>query len=132
MGGLVLFHCTKYSISRSLACELDDRWSGSYRIREIPDNSAFCLLEEPDGTSLTPTFASNRLKQFFSRAKLGNNRSKAHDTIRVRGALKIDEGSQPENTDFDEGVRTRSDWHSFGLFITSFSRLVVYLFKMHD
>jgi len=41
VGDLVLVHRTKYSTSRSRVRKLDDRWSGPYRIREIPDNPTF-------------------------------------------------------------------------------------------
>jgi len=95
IGDLVLLHRTKAALSRSRAHKLDDHWSGPYRIREIPDNSTFYRLEELDATPLTETFAGNRLKRFFSRNDLDGNRAEAHDTIRVREALEIDEGSQP-------------------------------------
>jgi hypothetical protein len=101
-GDLVLVHQTKASYSRSRARKLDDRWIGPYRIREIPDDSTFYRLAELDGTQLTPTFAGNRLKRFFSRTELDDNRAEAHETIRVRDALDVDVES-------DEGQRAGSD-----------------------
>ena len=47
-------------------------------------------------------FAGNRLKRFFSRIDLDNNRSEAHDTIRVRDALEAEEESQLRQMDDDE------------------------------
>jgi len=102
VGDLVLVHQTKASYSCSWAQKLDDRWFGPYRILEIPDNSTFYLLEELDGTHLTPTFAGNRLKRFFSRVELDNNRAEAHETIRVRDALDIE-------VELDEGLRVEGD-----------------------
>ena len=90
IGDLILVHQTKDSYSRNRAKKLDDRWFGPYRIREIPDDSTFYYLEELDGTHLKPTFAGNRLKRLFSRVELDNNRSEAHETIRVRDALDLD------------------------------------------
>ena len=43
VGDLVLVHRTKYSKSRSRVIKLDDRWSGPYRIREIPNVSPYDL-----------------------------------------------------------------------------------------
>jgi len=102
VGDLVLLHRTKYSTSRTRAVKLDDRWSGPYRIREIPDDSTFYLLEL-DGAPLAGTFAGNRLKRFFSRSALDNNRSEAHDTIRVREALEVDAEIRPGDMDVDDG-----------------------------
>jgi hypothetical protein len=81
---------------------MEDRWFGPYRIREIPEDSTFYWLEELDGTPLAATFAGNRLKRFFSRAELDNNRSEAHDTIRVRDALEVEEGAQSREMDDGE------------------------------
>ena len=91
VGDLVLIHQTKDSFSRSRAKKLHDRWFGPYRIREIPKDSTFYWLEELDGTHLKATFAGNRLKRFFSRTELDTNRAEAHETIRVRDALDVDE-----------------------------------------
>ena len=88
---VLLRHRTKASYSRSRAHKLDDRWSGPYRIRKIPNDSAYYLLEELDDAQLATTIAGNRLKRFFSRVDLDNNRFKAHDTIRVRDALEDDD-----------------------------------------
>ena len=105
-----LVHRTKASYSCSRAKKLDDRWSGPYRIRKIPEDSTFYWLEELDNTPLAATFAGNRLKRFFSRVDLDNNRSEAHDTIRVQDALEVEEGPQPRgmdiDEDLDEGLRT--------------------------
>jgi len=104
VGDLIVVHQTKDSYSQYRAKKLDDRWFGPYRIREIPEDSTFYYLEELDGTHLIPTFAGYRLKRFFSRVELDNNRAKAHETIRVRDALDVDpmdEGLRTEDTDED-------------------------------
>ena len=102
VGDLVLLHHTKDSYSRSRARKLDDRWFGPYRIREIPDDSTFYWLEEFDGTSLATTIAGNRLRRFFARTELDNNRSEIHDTIRIRDALDVDMEPSPGNMGIDE------------------------------
>ena len=70
----------------------------------------FYWLAELDGIPLAVTFAGNRLKWFFSHAELDNNHLEAHDTIRVRDALEVEEGSQPREMEIgeelDEGLRT--------------------------
>jgi len=70
----------------------------------------FYWLEELDNTPLAAAFAGNRLKWFFSRVDLDNNRSEAHETIRVWDALEVEEGSQPREMEIgeelDEGLRT--------------------------
>jgi hypothetical protein len=46
--------------------KLDDRWSGPYRIREIPPNSTYYNIEELVGTPYEKNVAGNRLKKFFT------------------------------------------------------------------
>jgi len=70
VGDLVLLHSTKSRFSRSRQEKLDDNWRGPFRIREIPQNSTYYMLEELDGTRLATTIAGNRLKKFFSRTML--------------------------------------------------------------
>ena len=101
IGDLVLLHRTKDSTSRSRAGKFDDRWDGPYRIRKIPDDSTYYLLEL-DGTELKHTYAGNRLKRFFSRVELDNNRAEAHDTIRIRDALEDAEEPQSGDTIINE------------------------------
>ena len=103
VGDLVLVHRIMDSTSRSRPRKLDEQWSGPYRIREILENSTFYLLDELDGTQLKPTFAGNRLKRFFSRVELDNNRAEAHDTIRIRDALEVDEEPQSGDMVIGEG-----------------------------
>ena len=57
-----------FDYSRSRARKLDDRWSGPYRIREIPEDSTFYLLEELDGTSLANYFRWQSTQTTFSLA----------------------------------------------------------------
>ena len=76
VGDLVLRHSTKSRFSRSRQGKLDDNWNGPFRIREIPENSTYYVLEELDGTPLAVTIAGNRLKKFFSRSLLEEERMK--------------------------------------------------------
>ena len=94
VGDLVLLHRSQNTKSRSLKKKLDDRWFGPYRVREIPANSTFYLLEELDGTHLKSTFAGDRLKRFFSRVELDEDRAGRHNVIRVRDALEAEEGAE--------------------------------------
>ena len=80
---------------------------------EIPDDSTFYLLEL-DGTELKHTFAGNRLKRFFSRVELDNNRAEAHDTIRIRDALEVDEESQSGDMVIDEGSMEDPEGRCYG------------------
>jgi hypothetical protein len=66
LGDLVLMVNAMKERSTGSRYKLDDNWFGSYRIREVSD-TGFYRLEELDGTRLTPTFAGNRLKRFFTR-----------------------------------------------------------------
>jgi|SRR5271170_6710780 len=76
---LVLLHRSQNLRSRSVKNKLDDRWFGPYRIRKIPPDSTFYKLEEPDGIHLKATFAGDRLKRFFSRTELDEDRIGRHD-----------------------------------------------------
>ena len=103
---LVLVFQSKNLNSRSVKNKLDDRWFGPYRIREIPPDSTFYKLEELDGTHLKATFAGNRLKRFFSRTELDQDRASRHEVIRVRDALE-DDGADipaPEGLEEDLGI----------------------------
>jgi hypothetical protein len=88
VGDLVLLHQSKNLNSRSVKIKLDNRWFGPYRVREVPPDSTFYRLEELDGTHLKATFAGNRLKRFFTRTELDNDRADRHDVIRVRDAVE--------------------------------------------
>ena len=66
IGDLVLFN-SKQQTSRTRSSKLSDRWSGPYRIIELPEDSTFYRLEELDGVRLTESFAGNRLRKFFTR-----------------------------------------------------------------
>ena len=98
----MLLHQSKNLTSRSAKAKLDDRWFGPYRILEAPQDSTFYRLEELDGTLLKATFAGNRLKRFFSRTELDNDRAERHDVIRVRDSLENAEDSE-ENLEVGEG-----------------------------
>ena len=76
VGDLMLRHSTKSRFSRSRQRKLDDNWNGPFRIQEIPENSIYYVLEELDDTSLAVTIAGNRLKKFFSRSLLEEERMK--------------------------------------------------------
>ena len=99
---LYFFIVQKLPIHVRVHTKLDDRWSGPYRIREIPEDSTSYRLEELDNTPLSTTCAGNRLKRFFSRVDLDNNRFEAHETIRVQDALKVEDESQPRGMDIGE------------------------------
>jgi hypothetical protein len=109
VGDLVLVHQSKNLNSRSVKIKLDDRWFGPYRIREIPPDSTFYKLEELDGTHLKATFAGNRLKRFFSRSELDEDRMGRHDVIRVRDSLEAPEGMTPVAGDTEENLDVEGD-----------------------
>ena len=97
VGDLVLLFNLKDQDSRARAKKLDDRWSGPYRIRAIPEDSTFYFLEELDGTQLTKTFAGNRLKKFFSCQDL------LEDRILHEQVLKeMDEAIENDQSQFAE------------------------------
>ena len=50
--------------------KLVDRWMGPYRIREIPLNSTYYLLEELSGEPLKAKAAGDRVRKFFTREYL--------------------------------------------------------------
>ena len=108
VGDLVLLHQSKNLNSHSVKIKLDNRWFGPYRIREVPPDPTFYLLEELDGTHLKAMFAGNRLKRFFTRTELDNNRADRHDVIRVRDAVEDSEivipvaESTEQNLDVEE------------------------------
>ena len=109
VGDLVLVHQSKNLNSRSVKIKLDDRWFGPYRIREIPPDSTFYKLEELDGTHLKATFAGDRLKRFFSRSVLDEDRVERHDVIRVRDSLEAPEGMTPVAGDTEENLDVEGD-----------------------
>ena len=100
----ILVFQSKNLNSRSVKNKLDDRWFGPYRIREIPPDSTFYKLEELDGTHLKATFAGNRLKRFFSRTELDQDRAGRHAVIRVRDALEDDEADLLNLADPEEDL----------------------------
>ena len=100
----ILVFQSKNLNSRSVKNKLDDRWFGPYRIREIPPDSTFYKLEELDGTHLKATFAGDRLKRFFSRTELDQDRAGRHAVIRVRDALEDDEADLLNLADPEEDL----------------------------
>ena len=99
IGDLVLLHNTKKLKTYSSKIKLDDNWYGPYRIREIPEDSTFYRLEELDGTPLTQSFAVNRLKKFFSREALQEDRARMHESIEGDENLEEIEESNVEEDD---------------------------------
>jgi hypothetical protein len=64
---LVLQHNSFAEIDMSRNRKLSYKWLGPYRVRKaIPEKGTY-ILEEFDGTQLTGTYASNRLKKFVER-----------------------------------------------------------------
>ena len=115
IGDLVLLHNTAKQHTRSRAHKLDDNWNGPYRIYEIAENSMFYRLEELDRMQLAASFPGNRLKKFFSRETLDEDRAQLHNTIRVRDILEEggdgadgDRGNARENLD-DIGEEEEQD-----------------------
>jgi hypothetical protein len=102
LGDLVLVHVSKNQYSRSRMIKIDDRWVGPYRIRKIPRNSTFYLLEELDGVHLKENFAGNRLKKFFTRRELDDNRREQHAVIRVRDALDVEPVEADDNMEQEQ------------------------------
>lgn len=88
VGDLVLLqNSQKFKSGKpSRAAKLDDRWSGPYRIREIPENSTFYYLDETDETPLAESYAGNRLKKFFSRGQLQQDRAEQNELQQTRQA----------------------------------------------
>ena len=85
VGDLVLHNSQKLKTGKPpRAAKLDNRWLGPYRIREIPENSTFYYLEEFDETPLTATFAGNRLRKFFSRGQLRQDRAEQQGFLHMR------------------------------------------------
>jgi len=106
VGDLVLLHNSKKLKTHSSKDKVDDNWFGPYRIREIPENSTFYLLEELDGTHLAQSFAGNRLKKFFTREVLNNDKAPIQEVIDVRDDLENDDlenDDDGENDDNDHG-----------------------------
>jgi hypothetical protein len=96
VGDLVLLHNTKKVKTYSSKNKFEDNWFGPYRIREIPENSTFYRLEELDGTHLAETFAGNRLKKFFSREALKEDRTQMQESI------EADENLEESNDEEDD------------------------------
>jgi Integrase zinc binding domain len=96
VGDLVLLHRTQNLKTYDSRRKLDDRWFGPYRIREIPEDSTFYLLEEIDGTPLAATIAGNRLKKFFSRRSIDEFRG----NLQERG--ERDDGEENNDGGNDE------------------------------
>jgi len=113
IGDLVLLHNTRKQQTRSRAHKLDDNWHGPYRIHEIAENSTFYRLKELDGTHLAASFAGNRLKKFFSREALDEERAQLYVIIRVRDILEEDDdgnnGSNSNNEDGGRGIGENLD-----------------------
>ena len=65
----------------------------------------FYRLEELDGTQLAASFAGNRLKKFFSRETLDEDRAPLHNTIRVRDVLEEgDDGADRDRRNARENL----------------------------
>jgi len=109
VGDLVLLHQSKNATSHSVKHKLDDRWFGLYRIHEIPPDSTFYKLEEPDGTHLKAMFAGDWLKRFFSRSILDEDCTERHDVIRVRDALEAPEGEILTTEGLEEDLEVEGD-----------------------
>jgi hypothetical protein len=105
IGDLVLLHNTRKQQTRSRAHKLDDNWHGPYRIHEIAENSTFYRLKELDGTHLAASFAGNRLKKFFSREALDEQRAQLYDTIRVHDILEEEDDGNSSNGNNEDGGR---------------------------
>ena len=69
-------HSTKSQHSRSWNEKLNNNWHGPYRVREVPKNSTFYVLEELDGTQLAVLVAGNWVKKFFSLTSLDEARAR--------------------------------------------------------
>ena len=68
------------------------------RIREIPENSTYYLLEL-DGTPLAATIAGNRVKKFYSRTSLDEARD---NIIREERSDEGNEGNEGENEEDED------------------------------
>jgi len=100
VGDLVLIHNTKSRFSRSRKKKLDDNWRGPYRVRKIPEDSTYYMLEELDGTRLAVSIAGNRLKKFFSRTSL--EEARGHDWIR-------NDELEAEEVEYDDDVEEEEE-----------------------
>ena len=97
----MLVHNAKSPHSRSRAKKLDDNWQGPYRVREIPEDSTYYMLEELDGTPLATTIAGNRVKKFYSRALLEEARQGIRELD--QNAEEVDRNMEEQDTqDGDE------------------------------
>ena len=101
LGDLVLLHNTERRFSRSRQGKLDSNWRGPYRIREIPKNSTYYLLEELDGTPLAAMITGNRLKKFFSRTLL--------EQMRRELEKKDDDSVNEEQEEDDDSVNEEQE-----------------------
>ena len=113
LGDLVLLFNSRKQTSRTCANKLDDNWFGLYRIREIPENLTYYLLEELDGVPLASSIAGNRVKKFFSRVILDEDRRERHETIRIRDSLEPEGDTDGGNgRDEDAAIDSREDLDS--------------------
>jgi len=69
VGDLVLLFNSMLQ-KRSRKDKLTDRWSGPYRVCEIPPDSTFYFLEELSGEPLKAKAAGDRVRKFFTREYL--------------------------------------------------------------
>jgi hypothetical protein len=83
IGDLVLLFKSKDEHSRTRANKLDDKWTGPYRIFSIPNDSTYYHLEELDGSQLAGTFAGNRLRRFFTREELLDDRIQRDEALKA-------------------------------------------------
>ena len=98
VGDLMLLNNSKNPHLRSRKDKLDDNWRGPYRIREIPENSTYYLLEL-DGTPLATTIAGNRIKKFYSRTSFDEARD---NIIGEEGSDDENEENEGENEEDED------------------------------
>ena len=109
VGDLVLVHQSKNHNSRSVENKIDDQWFGPYRIHEIPPDSTFYKLAELDGTHLKAAFTGNRLRRFFTRVELDEDRPEQHEVIRVLDIMDDATADVPIIEDLEEDLDVEED-----------------------
>jgi hypothetical protein len=91
IGDLVLLCNSRFNNNHARRYKLSDKWFGLYRIRKIPENSTYYLLEELDGMEHKDPAAGSHLKKFFSRAELDHIHAEQKCTIRVCHVRDLDD-----------------------------------------
>jgi homoserine kinase len=84
--------------------KLDDNWHGPYRIRKIPENSTYYLIEL-DGIHLATSIVGNRLKKFYSQMSLEEAR---YEIITREKEIEEERDDNPQSakTIMDSGPTT--------------------------